>query len=437
MTRETVRRRRKTKMFRTWIAVVLGSALGGTPVAPAVAAPAAVTIETVTVGNPGNPGEQSISGDPTFYGGVAYTYAIGKYEVTAGQYTAFLNAVASTDTYGLYHTRMDFDADSTRHGCNIKRQGSPGSYTYSVAPDWTDRPVNYVSWADAARFANWLHNGQPAGAQDSTTTERGTYLLDGVSQGNDTALEDILREPDATWAIPSEDEWYKAAYHKNDGVSGNYWNYPTSTDAGVDWHLIDPDPGNNATKSGGAIGLWTIDAPYYRTSVGAHENSESPYGTFDQGGNVMEFTEAVPESDIRRIRGGSWYWAGLLGAWDVDDVMHSSDQLHDLGFRVVSLQVGPVSAPLPRAASGLRFAIVGSHPVREQVHFQAELPEAAHVRIDFFDVAGRRVGGAVDEAMPAGTNEVRWRTRDLAPGVYLARLSALGRSEVVRFVRLR
>jgi formylglycine-generating enzyme required for sulfatase activity len=121
-----------------------------------------VVIETVTVGNPGNPGEQSRipNGDHNSYGGVAYTYSIGTYEVTAGQYTALLNAVAATDTYGLYHTRMDYDADPSRNGCNIKRHGAPGSYTYSVAPDWADRPVNYVGFGDAMRFANWLHNGQ-------------------------------------------------------------------------------------------------------------------------------------------------------------------------------------------------------------------------------------------------------------------------------------
>jgi formylglycine-generating enzyme required for sulfatase activity len=423
------------KALPAGIPVVISGVLGGvlTLVGAAVAS---VAIETVTVGNPGNPGEQSRlpQGDPTFYGGVAYTYAIGKYEVTAGQYTAFLNAVAATDTRNLYHTRMDYDADPTREGCNIKRQGAPGSYTYSVAPDWADRPVNYVSWADAARFANWLHNGQPAGAQDLTTTEDGSYFLDGISQFNDTALEDVLREPDATWAIPSEDEWYKAAHHRNDGVTGNYWNYPTGSDGAVSHLLIDPDPGNNATFSGG--GMWTIGAPYYRTEAGAHENSGSPYGTFDQGGNVMEFTEAVPEPDIRRIRGGSWFWGNILGAWDVDDVMHSSDQFDDLGFRVVNAQVGPVSAPLPGAGSGLRFAIVGSHPVQEEARFVVELPQAAHVRIEFFDVAGRRVRGAIDRTMPAGTTEVRWMAERLAPGVYLARLSALGRSEAVRFVRL-
>jgi formylglycine-generating enzyme required for sulfatase activity len=334
----------------------------GICVAQARGAAAEVVIETVSVGNPGNAGEQSRlgSGDPTFYGAVAYTFWMGRFEVTAGQYTEFLNAVAKTDTYGLYHTRMDYDADPNRHGCNIKRQGAPGSYTYSVAADWADRPVNYVSWADAARFANWLHNGQPApGVQNLNTTEDGSYFLNGVFENDDTQLETVVRQPDATWVIPSEAEWYKAAYHKNDGVTGNYWNYPTSADTLVSNQLVDPDPGNNATFSAGQVR--TIGAPYYRTEAGAHENSESPYGTFDQGGNVMEFTEAVPTSDIRRIRGGSWFWgSSLLFVSEVDDVMHSSDQFDDLGFRLVTLAEPSQPLPVPAlSVPGLVAVLLG------------------------------------------------------------------------------
>jgi sulfatase modifying factor 1 len=203
-------------------------------------------IGTVTVGNPGNPGEQSRlpNSDPTFYGGVAYAFSIGKYELTAGRYVEFLNAGAATDTHNLYNTRMDYDANPSDKGCNIKRQGASGSYTYSVAPDWANRPVNFVSWADAVRFANWLHNGQPTGAQDLTTTEDGSYFINGIHEFSDRLLEDVVREPDATWVIPTDNEWYKAAYHKNDGVTGNYWNYGTSFDLRPDNDLIDPDPGN-------------------------------------------------------------------------------------------------------------------------------------------------------------------------------------------------
>ena len=56
------------------------------------AAQATINIDTVPVGNVAN------ATDTTGYGSVPYMYDIGKYEVTAGQYTAFLNAVAKTDT---------------------------------------------------------------------------------------------------------------------------------------------------------------------------------------------------------------------------------------------------------------------------------------------------------------------------------------------------
>ena len=131
----------------------------------------AVTIDWVSVGNPGN------ADDDTGYGGVSDEYQISTYEVTAGQYTEFLNAVAATDTYGLYNTSMD----SIGEGCQIQQSGSSGSYTYSVASDYADRPVNYVSWYDCLRFANWLHNGQPTGSQDASTTEDGAYDMSLVS----------------------------------------------------------------------------------------------------------------------------------------------------------------------------------------------------------------------------------------------------------------
>ena len=100
--------------------------------------------------------------------------------------------------------------------------------------------MNFVDWGDAARFANWLHNGQPTGAQGTGTTEDGAYFISGATTAE--ALMQVVREPDATWVIPSEDEWYKAAYHKNDGVTGNYYNYPTSSNSVPDNDLGLPRP---------------------------------------------------------------------------------------------------------------------------------------------------------------------------------------------------
>ncbi|UCG15619.1 MAG: SUMF1/EgtB/PvdO family nonheme iron enzyme [Phycisphaerales bacterium] len=314
--------------------------------------PPPIVLDTVRIGNPGNADDTHDDG----HGGVDYVYNIGKYEVTAGQYTVFLNAVAATDTYSLYSMYMDVDYYD--QACNIVRTGSSGSYTYSVAPDWANRPVTFVSWGDAARFANWLHNGQPTGDQDLTTTEDGSYYLDGAMTNGELLL--ITREPDATWVIPTEDEWYKAAYHRNDGVTGNYWTFPTGTYSPPSNDLVDPDPGNNATYLS-YDGSWyhTIGSPYYRTEVGAHENSDSPYGTYDQGGNVWEWNESIvdygwPYPDgYRGIRGGAFDIPFLFlhaACRNRNNPSHDGD---NLGFRVaevpepvvLSLDIKPGSCP--------------------------------------------------------------------------------------------
>lgn len=96
----------------------------------------AVTIDWVHVGNPGNAADTHGAG----YGAVGHSYQIGKYEVTAGQYTEFLNAVAKADPNGLYNTNMSDPLGA--FGANIQRSGSSPNFSYSVAADWADRPVN-------------------------------------------------------------------------------------------------------------------------------------------------------------------------------------------------------------------------------------------------------------------------------------------------------
>jgi formylglycine-generating enzyme len=266
-----------------------------------VGSASAVNIDTVAVGNPGNAGE--LSGVPGNYvpqrvcGAVGYVYNIGKYEITASQYTEFLNAVADADPHGLYEPGMW----SNFRGCKIERSGTSGSYTYSVASDRGNRPVTQVSWGDAARFCNWLHNGQPTGPQGPSTTEDGSYSLNDAT--TDVQMCAIARNANATWVIPSEDEWYKAAYHKNDGVTGNYWDYATSTNSTPSNDVVNPDAGNNANFRDDG---YTIDAPYYRTEAGEFENSDSPYGSFDQVGNVYEWNEAVIYGKERGLRGGAY-----------------------------------------------------------------------------------------------------------------------------------
>ena len=304
-----------------------------------IAAQAAITIDTVAVGNKGNTADTRLMDDGTTgYGSVGYAYNIGKYEVTAGQYTAFLNAVAATDTYGLYNTEMD--SVNSSYGCNIKRSDNSGSYTYSVASDWANRPVNYVSYWDSCRFANWLGNGQGSGG-----TETGAYTLTADGMTNNT----ITRNPGWTgWAVTSEDEWYKAAYYKGGSTNAGYWLCPTKSNTTPGRDMADAS-GNNANYN---TGSHLIGSPYYRTEVGEFQNSDSPYGTFDQGGNVYEWNEAIRSGASRGLRGGSFssYYSTLQAPYRYS--YYPTYEFFYVGFRVSEV-------PEPSSIIALAGGLVG------------------------------------------------------------------------------
>ncbi len=163
-----------------------------------VIAQATVTIDLVPVGNPGNSGEvsgpsaggSSESKPDRVCGAVDYSYQIGEFEITTGQYLEFLNAVAKTDTYSLFHPAMTYDFYNLYGhddwGCNIIQSGTSGNFTYTAPAvvgsqaDWLNRPVNNIDWGDAARFCNWMTNGQPTNLGEATnSTETGSYTLNG------------------------------------------------------------------------------------------------------------------------------------------------------------------------------------------------------------------------------------------------------------------
>jgi len=249
-------------------------------------AASAVSIDWVSLGGAGN------AADDTGFGAVAYTYKISKYEVTNAQYAEFLNAVAASDTNDLYDTEMSSDIVAG----GITRSGVSGSFTYSAKPGLANKPVTYITFYDALRFANWLHNGQPSGAQDNTTTEDGAYTITAQGIADNT----ITRNAGAKIFLPSEDEWYKAAYY--DALSATYFDYPTGTDTQTGCVLPASDTGNSANCN--FVG-WDEVTQIYPKDIGAYGLSDSPAGTFDQGGNVSEWNEAISGAD-RGLRGGSW-----------------------------------------------------------------------------------------------------------------------------------
>lgn len=290
-----------------------------TGLALAASAHAAVTIEYVTVGDAGN------AADTTGYGAVSYEYQIGKYEVTNAQYAEFLNNVAATDANGLYNANMGSNA---RGG--ITRSGSSGSFTYAVKTDMGDKPVNYVSIGDAMRFTNWINNGQGA-----ATTESGAYDMT-------QSLATVVHNGSASVWLPTEDEWYKAAYYQPAAAGGDtdsYWLYATQSNTIPTIATVDAN--GNITNDGANVANYNLGADWNAqngnvTTVGsAGATSDSYYGAYDLGGNVVEWNEAIISSD-RGLRGGSWDNTENLLRASVRAIATPASEGDVIGFRLAS-----------------------------------------------------------------------------------------------------
>ena len=301
---------------------------------------AVVSIDYAFIGNANNAADPATG---SLYGAVASNYKLAKNETTISQYAEFLNAVAKTDTYGLYSVGM-----TTSYINGISRSGSSGSYSYSVNPGSGNKPITYVSWFDAARFCNWMQNGQPVGAQNAGTTEGGAYTLNGATSGVS-----VSKNVGATVWIPSEDEWYKAAYYdpnKGGAGVGGYWPYPTQSntittnDIGVTGAANCLDVNGFATYTGGTS--WGI------TDVGAYgANSDSAYGTNDQGGNVNEWNDTIIHTS-RGLRGGAWVDNDYGLASSAIGGNGPSLENYFFGFRVASVPE-PSCVVLTILASGM------------------------------------------------------------------------------------
>jgi formylglycine-generating enzyme required for sulfatase activity len=236
------------------------------------------------VGDPGNACDPQYEG---CFGSVDYVYRISKYEVSNAQYAEFLNAVADTDTHGLYNTNMANSSLVDDGYGGITRSGIPGSYTYNAIAGRENMPVNWVSFYDALRFVNWLNNGQ-----GNADTENGAYTItaDGI------AYNTITRNAGATIVLTSEDERYKAAHFDGTG----YFDYSAGSDTQITCAVPGATP-NTANCDRVMGGTWGD-----LTEVGAYTGSASPYGTFDQGGNAWEWNEAI-NGGYRGLRGAGFF----------------------------------------------------------------------------------------------------------------------------------
>ena len=293
----------------------------------AVSTHAQVTLDMVTVGDPGN------TADDTTYGAVADAFQIMKYEWTNSQYTDFLNSVAATDTYSLYNADMGINARS-----GITQSGSSGSYTYAVKTDMGDKPVNYVDWFAAARVSNWLMNG----GTSSSSTETGAYTLSGSTSGNAPAV-----NSNATFYVPTEDQWYKAAYYKGGSTNAGYWDYATQSDS-VPTAVTAGSTGIGSSGSTGNFANYNDAADWNSqngnvTTVGTNGGA-SAYGAFDMSGNVDEWNDLTGAAGSSRgLRGGLWYYDASALSSSYRRTYDPSVENGGIAFRLAS----PVAVPEP------------------------------------------------------------------------------------------
>lgn len=301
-------------------------------------ASAQVTLDWSTVGNAGN------AGDPNAFGrgGVAYEYRIGTFEVTNAQYAAFLNAVAASDPRGLFNASMGSDP---RGG--ITRSGTDGSFTYAVKPNMGNKPVNFVSFFDVARMANWMTNGQGSGS-----TESGVYTLNGNIL---TAITRDLSNPNQVF-LPTENEFIKAGYHQpasEGGDTDNFWRFatrsnssPTVASATATGEIANP----GATTVNYNSGCDWNGQNGNVTTVGSAGNT-SFYGAFDMNGNVREWIETTAFAQGFRGQMGGDLFSGFnpnptlvfgLDPAFVNYAIPTSEGV-DLGFRFASPVAQPVA----------------------------------------------------------------------------------------------
>ncbi len=272
------------------------------------------TIDFVEIGNPGN-GDDLGAGGGLYSapdGGVDYIYRIGVTEVP-----------------------QDWITKATKLGMTNVTAGAWGG----------SLPAANITWYDAAAFVNWLNTSkgyQPA--YDLTHNGGWSMKLWSSDQAWQTGGENLYRHKGAHYFLPSEDEWYKAAFHKNDGVTANYWDYATGSN-------VIPTPVASGTGTGSVVynqaeasGPATVD----------NNGGLSPYGTRGQNGNVGEFKESAFDGSNNatsesRVRGGGRYYLDESWQRSSIDNMHvehdPSERSPAVGFRVASL--APIAAVVP------------------------------------------------------------------------------------------
>ena len=282
--------------------------------------PNAFTMEFVTIGNPNNVADTT--GSPNPAGSVAYTYNLGKYEVSRDMITK----ANSAGSLGI--TMVDMSG-----------YGGNGLL----------KPATGITYYEAAKYVNWLNTS--SGGTAAYKFVGGTFQLWSSTDAGYNAS-NMFRNSLAKYWLPSSNEWYKAAYGN---LNGTWNNYATGSDSA---------PTSVASGTAANTAVYTPQSgPADITSAGGL----SPWGTMGQGGNVWEWNESAFDGsnntagENRELRGGSWGSTGVgLSASNRNNLNPAnSNSDNGLGFRVASV-------PEPSALSLLAIGLGGLAMVRRR-----------------------------------------------------------------------
>lgn len=282
----------------------------------------AFTIDFVTVGNAGNADDAGTTGIYSSpFGGVAYEFRMGTYEISQD---AIMKATAS------------------------------GMIGVTAGP-WTgSQPATGIGWIGAAAFVNWLNVSTGHEPAYNLTYNYGwsTCLLWSSEDAWQLGGENLCRNKDAYYFLPSDDEWYKAAYHKNDGATANYWDYPTGSDNVPDG--IDYD-GDQLFQAVFTQGYYNQNHPNEITNVGS---ASSSYGTFGQGGNVCEWVESANDGSNDSPMEAHPTWGGYWGLYSYSEIYLSSSYRSETAFGVSNAQTGFRVASVPEPS--IAILVIGT-----------------------------------------------------------------------------